>query len=156
MEAESSVLYSYYRCCGLWATGRATTVAYYNIYVYALYYMKISIDLFCIYQRLYSSKYIDLHIYPYTVELFFKSTSHGTDFRWSIQGGGHFKELECIYKGTVWTIASDRYSGVIDLWRRSVKEVLLYSQIPIYIYIYIHYSFLFYIQCIYISYCLRM
>ena len=42
--------------------------------------------------------------FDYNKKNLFKLTNHGTDFKWSIWGGGRFRELEYHYNGIVWAL----------------------------------------------------
>ena len=49
------------------------------------------------------SIYVTYYIsYLYIQSNLTKLTDHGTDFKWSIYGGGRFRELECCYNGIIW------------------------------------------------------
>ena len=66
-----------------------------------------------------------------------KSTDHEM-IHCSIYGGGQLRDLDYTYKGFAWEIVWDPNKGLIDLWRFSAREVLLYAMHSIQWNLYMH------------------
>ena len=67
-------------------------------------------------------------VYTYIHNKASKSTDYGMNIKWSMYGGGRFRELEYRYKDIVWTIGLDPNKAidigewsVVNLWRWSVR-----------------------------------
>ena len=115
---------------------------YIYIYIYPIYIqLFICIQIHIIYTNIYIYTHINTYLYNVQQNLS-KVTDHGTNFKWSIYGGVQFRELEYRYSGILHgssfgpQIKRLTQGRGVDLWRWSLREIVLHMCICLYIYIY--------------------